>query len=302
MLALAPSPSRLRSRSRVGVPGRRGGARKPQIPRRVRAVSGRRYYSPSQGRFMGRDPIEEAGGLNLYGFCRNNGVNFWDYLGMKLVWGPISNAETGYEDGWYDDGLDDDGSPYRSPEIDAGAEDSVEAALRAGTQTPIVVKAGGIVWAEYGKGTFITPEMKSLARDQLDFLVKGGTKAGEYIMKAVAEGWTIRIIISNKDEGQMPGGYSGLTDKADFDSKTIDIQYDPRYGGPGYFKDKKYIAIGDGTSTLAHEIGHVVDNIYNNNRSNEHEAIRLENEIRVIQGYDPITSIPGYEKYIRKSR
>ena len=43
---------------------------------------GRRYYDPSNGRFLGRDPKMEAGGLNLYGFCRNNGVNRWDYLGM----------------------------------------------------------------------------------------------------------------------------------------------------------------------------------------------------------------------------
>ena len=43
---------------------------------------GRRFYNPSQGRFLGRDPIEEQGGLNLYGFCGNNGVNRWDVLGM----------------------------------------------------------------------------------------------------------------------------------------------------------------------------------------------------------------------------
>jgi hypothetical protein len=34
------------------------------------------------GRFINKDPIEEQGGLNLYGFCRNNGVNRWDYLGL----------------------------------------------------------------------------------------------------------------------------------------------------------------------------------------------------------------------------
>jgi hypothetical protein len=34
------------------------------------------------GRFINRDPIEEQGGLNLYAFVRNNGVNTWDYLGM----------------------------------------------------------------------------------------------------------------------------------------------------------------------------------------------------------------------------
>ena len=43
---------------------------------------GRRYYDPRQGGFVGRDPIEEQGGLNLYGFCGNNGVNRWDVLGQ----------------------------------------------------------------------------------------------------------------------------------------------------------------------------------------------------------------------------
>ena len=32
---------------------------------------GRRFYSPSQGRFLGRDPTDEQGGLNLYGFSRS---------------------------------------------------------------------------------------------------------------------------------------------------------------------------------------------------------------------------------------
>ena len=42
---------------------------------------GRRYYNPSLGRWLGRDPIEEKGGLHLYGFVGNNGVNRWDVLG-----------------------------------------------------------------------------------------------------------------------------------------------------------------------------------------------------------------------------
>ena len=48
-------------------------------------VSGQRYYSPSQGRFLGRDPIEEKGGLHLYGFVGNNPVNRWDLLGMYYL-------------------------------------------------------------------------------------------------------------------------------------------------------------------------------------------------------------------------
>jgi RHS repeat-associated protein len=43
---------------------------------------GYRYYSPSLGRFINRDPIEEAGGINLYAFVGNNPVSRWDVLGM----------------------------------------------------------------------------------------------------------------------------------------------------------------------------------------------------------------------------
>jgi hypothetical protein len=32
---------------------------------------------------LNRDPIEESGGLNLYGFVGNDGVNSWDLWGMK---------------------------------------------------------------------------------------------------------------------------------------------------------------------------------------------------------------------------
>ena len=44
---------------------------------------GRRYYDPRNGRFLGRDPLEEGGGINLYAFVANNTVNTWDYLGMS---------------------------------------------------------------------------------------------------------------------------------------------------------------------------------------------------------------------------
>jgi RHS repeat-associated protein len=44
---------------------------------------GYRYYDPVTGRWPSRDPIEENGGFNLYGFVGNNGVNEIDILGMK---------------------------------------------------------------------------------------------------------------------------------------------------------------------------------------------------------------------------
>ena len=43
---------------------------------------GYRYYDPRQGRFINRDPIEEKGGLNLYGFVGNSPTDAIDYLGL----------------------------------------------------------------------------------------------------------------------------------------------------------------------------------------------------------------------------
>ncbi len=44
---------------------------------------GYRYYDPRQGRFINRDPIGEAGGINLYGFVGNSPVNRVDFLGLN---------------------------------------------------------------------------------------------------------------------------------------------------------------------------------------------------------------------------
>ncbi|MES2980668.1 MAG: RHS repeat-associated core domain-containing protein, partial [Verrucomicrobiota bacterium] len=40
-------------------------------------------YDPETGRWPSRDPIEEEGGINLYGFVGNDAVNHWDFLGME---------------------------------------------------------------------------------------------------------------------------------------------------------------------------------------------------------------------------
>lgn len=42
------------------------------------------FYNPVQGRWCSRDPIEERGGVNLYGFVENDAVGKNDYLGMAI--------------------------------------------------------------------------------------------------------------------------------------------------------------------------------------------------------------------------
>jgi len=43
---------------------------------------GQRYYNPSTGRWLSRDPLKERGGVNLYNFCGNNPVNSFDVNGL----------------------------------------------------------------------------------------------------------------------------------------------------------------------------------------------------------------------------
>jgi RHS repeat-associated protein len=60
---------------------------------------GYRFYSPCTGRWITRDPLGEAGGVNLYGFVQNNPVNFFDPWGLAAYgdsdrgqFGPIPNT------------------------------------------------------------------------------------------------------------------------------------------------------------------------------------------------------------------
>jgi RHS repeat-associated protein len=44
-----------------------------------------RFYNPETGRWLNRDPIEERGGINLYGFVTNNPVDRFDFLGLEQI-------------------------------------------------------------------------------------------------------------------------------------------------------------------------------------------------------------------------
>jgi RHS repeat-associated protein len=46
---------------------------------------GFRYYSGLTGRWLSRDPAEEDGGTNLYGFVDNDGINSVDFLGLWIT-------------------------------------------------------------------------------------------------------------------------------------------------------------------------------------------------------------------------
>jgi len=43
-------------------------------------------YNPTLGRWINRDPIEQAGGVNLYSYVGNNPVNWMDPEGLLPKW------------------------------------------------------------------------------------------------------------------------------------------------------------------------------------------------------------------------
>jgi hypothetical protein len=51
---------------------------------------GYRFYDPVAGRWINRDPIEESGGVNLYGFVGGNGIGKVEYLGLQAA--PVINS------------------------------------------------------------------------------------------------------------------------------------------------------------------------------------------------------------------
>jgi RHS repeat-associated protein len=61
---------------------------KPEVTGTGLLYYGYRYYDPKTGRWPSRDPIEEEGGINLYGFVGNDGVNKWDLLGNSVKLPP----------------------------------------------------------------------------------------------------------------------------------------------------------------------------------------------------------------------
>ena len=57
---------------------------------------GFRYYSPSLGRWMSRDPLGELGARNLFLFVHNNSVNSVDPLG-QVDWPDFSALKSAFE-------------------------------------------------------------------------------------------------------------------------------------------------------------------------------------------------------------
>jgi RHS repeat-associated protein len=60
---------------------------------------GFRFYDPANQRWPNRDPLEEEGGINLYGYVGNNPISGIDPLGLWMwFWQPSVNVDGGTPD------------------------------------------------------------------------------------------------------------------------------------------------------------------------------------------------------------
>jgi hypothetical protein len=76
---------------------------------------GYRYYDPITGRWPSRDPIEEEGGINLYGFGPNSPMNGIDVLGGFWIDDFISDLGYRYHNQMYTDDILGDVNVRKTP-------------------------------------------------------------------------------------------------------------------------------------------------------------------------------------------
>jgi hypothetical protein len=99
------------------------------------------YYNPETGRWPSRDPIEEQGGYNLYGFVRNDGISVIDVLGLKrLYFITVSEAALGQCAG----GDKKDKSKWKRVSGQEGYGNELGAALGNGEVTGLLNQSVGI--------------------------------------------------------------------------------------------------------------------------------------------------------------
>jgi len=61
------------------------------------------YYSPEQGRWISRDPIEEQGGMNVQAFVKNEPTDRVDRLGKEIIPPPSPEGPCEAFERWYQD-------------------------------------------------------------------------------------------------------------------------------------------------------------------------------------------------------
>jgi RHS repeat-associated protein len=130
-----------------------------------------RAYDAGLGRWINRDPIKEAGGLNLYGYVLGNPINAWDLLGLDIclmtydgnhagviITDPTSKS--GYSEYHY------------TPASGLGWDDPIGAIFAKGLMTKL--EGGKPIDSNNVTRLETTPDQDKRARDYAEKLAKDG--------------------------------------------------------------------------------------------------------------------------------
>jgi len=172
---------------------------------------GYRYYDPLTGRWLNRDPLQEEGGINIYGFVGGDSINAYDLLGLDSAAGRwlgdtlvslFGRQGTGsIVDGFARasaamlDGL----NPFGDPLKDAGEWDPCDKGMSlahgAGEVTMVVAGAlltQGII-AEVG------PVITQLGADIAEF--GAGPALSVYGAELLSSGWVQGVLALGATQG-----------------------------------------------------------------------------------------------------
>jgi RHS repeat-associated protein len=294
---------------------------------------GRRYYDPRNGRFAGRDPIEEMGGINLYGYTLNNPVNRWDYLGMYFdygayVYGGQFNPFTGYPspgNGW--SGL------FGQTSDRWGFSDMSGAGIVINLfSTPPLILSWGLAvqnLTDDKSGPDVEPPVvappvglqvnsgryREIVEEQLAQLRELVTPTGEIseIAKIIRALEAANVLIEIDSEGLEGGGFfatvpenasNGVGTGGKIYAGSPAGGYIYRLRGPDGLPILSY-----GIDVLAHELTHAFEALNGDAPRTigviEYEAIRVQNQVRAIlfpeqplRTQHGTIDIPDFAKYI----
>ncbi len=119
------------------------------------AVYGYRYYDSVTGRWPSWDPIEEAGGVNLYGFVGNDGIARYDIMGLsaEILLGDWSTPS------FPEEGKECDSDPVKAGDVKMKVTGTFPSGNKTGGKDHVDVSIA-FAWKIEGSNTYVGPKWK----------------------------------------------------------------------------------------------------------------------------------------------